>query len=364
MHWLLLVAGWLLASPAGAHLMPSQQGTLNLLDNAAFMAVSLPVSALTEVDDNGDGKLSDLELQMHMPAIQHQVAQRLRIVDADQSGRLDLVQVMPVPDQHGSADADVRRHVLVLIKTSFAAAPKALRIETDFFGSGPGERQLTIKATRGADAEVAVLTPLRPQHVFFRAPLRRFIDDIVVGCEHILLGPDHLLFLLTVVVAAAGWRYWLAVLTSFTIAHSITLTLALFGWVRAPSAVIEPLIAASIVLMAILNLRQLNVAPSRHMALVFACGLLHGLGFASAIGEMGLPNSVRVANVLAFNVGIELGQALFLMALLTLGRALRLLKHTCALRQTASRLSIRSVASSLALLVGSFWLIERLGVGL
>ena len=364
MHWFWLMAGWLIAGPAGAHLMPVQQGTLNLLGNAAYMAVSLPSSAFSGVDDDGDGQFSDAELNAHIQALRDQVARRLRIVDANQKGHVDLIQVMPIPDQHEPADPTLRQHVLVLIKTSFDTPPQALRIETDFFGTRPAERQLTIRATRGTDAEVALLTPTHPQHAFFRAPWQRFIDNVVIGGEHILLGADHLLFLLTVVVATAGWRYWLAVLTSFTIAHSITLTLALFGWVRAPSTVVEPLIAASIVLMAILNLCRSQAPPLRKVALVFVCGLLHGLGFASAIAEFGLPDAVRFANVLAFNIGIELGQVLFLLSLLLLGSVLNRLKRSRGLPRITDGLSVRYVASSLALLIGCFWLIERLGVGL
>ena len=359
---------FLLSPAAWAHLMPAQQGTLNLLDKAVFVAVALPVSALSGVDDNADGRLSELELQTHAPGIKAQIAQRFRLWDGDQPAQADFLQVMTEPDERtlvpnvasgaGSAGAP---YFLVLMKAGFAAAPQALRLEIDLFGKEAKERQLALKATRGLDTEAVVLTPLHTGHRFFRSPWQVFQDYGVLGVEHILMGADHLLFLLTLIVAAAGWRYWLGVLTSFTVAHSITLTMSLLGWLHAPAAVVEPLIAASIVLMALLNLWQPAAVPRQRMAIVFACGLLHGMGFASSMADMGLHGAYRVTSVLGFNLGIELGQALFLGLVLIVGRGVPALKRLPWLRHVEARLPLARLASAMALVVGGFWFLERLG---
>ena len=349
-------------SPAAwAHLMPAQQGTLNLLDKAVFVAVALPVSALSGVDDDGDGRLSASEMQAHAPAIKAQIAQRFRLWDGEQPAQPDFLQVMTEPDERTPAPGAGAPYFLVLMKAGFAAAPQALRLETDLFGTDAHERQLTLKATRGLDTEAVVLTPLHPGHRFFRSPWQVFLDYGVLGVEHILLGADHLLFLLTLIVAAAGWRYWLGVLTSFTVAHSITLTMSLLGWLHAPAAVVEPLIAASIVLMALLNLWQHEAVPRQRMAIVFACGLLHGLGFASSMADMGLHGAYRVTSVLGFNLGIELGQALFLGLALIAGLGVTVLKRLPWLRLVEARLPLARLASMMALVVGGFWFLERLG---
>ena len=344
--------------------MPAQQGTLNLLDKAVFVAVALPVSALSGVDDDHDGRLSEPELQAHVADINAQVARRFRLWDGDKAGQLDFLQVMTEPDERvpPAEVARMDRHAgapycLVLLKVSFGATPQALRLETDLFGAGSHEQQLTLKATRGADTEGVVLTPLHTGHRFFRSPSQVLLDYLVLGVEHILLGPDHLLFLLTVIVAAAGWRYWLGVLTSFTVAHSITLTMALLGWVQVSPRVVEPLIAASIVLMAVLNLWQGTAVPRQRMAIVFACGLLHGFGFASSMTDMGLNGAYRVTSLLGFNLGIELGQALFLLAVLGLVRGGRLIP----VLSRSTRFSLVRLASGLAFGVGGFWFLERLG---
>jgi hypothetical protein len=104
--------------------------------------------------------------------------------------------------------------------------------------------------------------------------------------------------------------------TSFTIAHSITLSLAVFGVVTVSPALVEPAIAASIVVMAALNLARSEALVRARVGIVFACGLLHGLGFASALGAMGLDASHRIASLLGFNIGVEIGQFLFLGAVL------------------------------------------------
>jgi hydrogenase/urease accessory protein HupE len=357
------------AVPASAHLMPAQQGTLNIVDNTVFTVVSLPASALDGVDDNLDGRLSADELNAHLDAVKQQVARRLRLRDGEVGGEIEMLMPMAEADERDPPTASGSRNFTLLMKTRFAMAPQALRIDTDLFGIDGSERQLTLKASRGDELEAVVLTPNRHRHDFFRSPWRVLADYIVLGVEHILLGPDHLLFLLTIIIAAAGWRYWLGVLTSFTVAHSITLTLSLCGRVSAPAALVEPLIAVSIVLMALLNLGQRKVVIAQRVAIVFACGLLHGLGFAASIADIGLAGAYRLASIIGFNLGIELGQALFLAAILVLMvGSRRILSRLMA--QPGERfplpvlrlLSAGQVASVVAILVGAFWLLQRLGV--
>ena len=359
-----LAAVMLAASPAWAHLMPAQQGTLNVLGNAVFAALSLPVSVFAGADDDGDGRLSAAELRAHEAMLRTEIARHVHITDGDAAGSLDLVMPMAEPDERDSTSATGSTHVLVLLKVTFRAPPTSLRIATDAFGPLAGERQLTIKATRDGAAEVAILSPVRGEHRFFRAPAAILDEYVAVGVEHILFGADHLLFLLTIVVAAAGWRYWLGVVTSFTVAHSITLTLSLLGTVRAPAGLVEPMIAASIVLMAVLNLRGGPVVPRHRMAIVFACGLLHGLGFASAISAMGLDGADRLASVVGFNVGIELGQGAFLLAMLACVSAVRALRAAAVPTGSAHRWQVANATSLIACIVGAFWFVQRVATAM
>ncbi len=135
---------------------------------------------------------------------------------------------------------------------------------------------------------------------------------IVMGAQHILSGPDHLLFLLALLALAKGFWPILRIVTGFTIAHSITLSLAALGIVDVPSRVVEPLIAATIVWVALENL----LAPARtgeRWLIAALFGLVHGLGFASALTELGLPRAAMVRALVGFNVGVELGQLVFVV---------------------------------------------------
>jgi hypothetical protein len=160
----------LLATPrvGAAHLMPPQRGTLNLIENGAFIVLSLPASALTGVDDDGDGRLSAAELGAHQAAIREQVIRRVHLSDGAHPASVDFFQLNEEHDSHDPAAPPGSTHFLVLMKGSFVAAPRELRVETDFWGQLAGEQQLSLRVSRGPAAESAVLTPHHQAHVFFR----------------------------------------------------------------------------------------------------------------------------------------------------------------------------------------------------
>lgn len=137
---------------------------------------------------------------------------------------------------------------------------------------------------------------------------------IPLGVEHILTGWDHLAFVAALVLGAASRREVLVLATAFTVAHSITLGLAVTGALQLSPAVVEPLIAASIVWVAVENLRP---PPFwRRVGLTFLFGLVHGLGFAGVLAELGLPAASLLWGLFTFNVGVELGQVAAIGALL------------------------------------------------
>lgn len=341
-----LLCAWALSVPGAAHLMPAQQGSVNVLGHSAFVVLAPPVSALKGADTNGDGRLSAQELAQHHALIEAQVRQGFQLYADDALAQVDFIQVSAeehegngaeLPAQSASISAPKSaptsspllqagaRHVLVLLKWSWAREDAHLRLQLNLFGKESNQQQFSIKILRDKQTEVAVLTPHHPEHVFFRGRAEIFQDYVVLGVEHILTGWDHLLFLFTLIIAtqaARSWRYWLAVLSSFTVAHSITLGLSLFGVVQPPVMAVEALIMLSISLMAAINLsytwrvRRVSTSTMTQAAIVFACGLLHGFGFAAAMSAMGLHADYRSLSLLAFNVGIELGQIVFLLAVL------------------------------------------------
>lgn len=141
-----------------------------------------------------------------------------------------------------------------------------------------------------------------------------FARYIALGFTHIVPeGTDHILFVLSLFLAGSALRPLLAQVTAFTVAHTITLGLSTYGVVSIPSSLVEPLIAVSIVAVAVENILVKEVRPHR-VGLVFAFGLLHGLGFASVLSEVGLPQTHLAGALAGFNIGVELGQLSVLLA--------------------------------------------------
>lgn len=175
---------------------------------------------------------------------------------------------------------------------------------------------------------------------------------IIVGFHHIIpKGVDHILFVLGLFLFSTRLGPLLWQISAFTVAHSITLGLALYGVVRLPSSVTEPLIAASIVFVAVENIFFKDLKPWRY-AVVFCFGLIHGLGFASAFANAGLPRQNFLIGLVGFNLGVECGQ-LFVVAGAFL--AVGWFHH-----QSWYRKGITIPASSLIALIALFWTFQRI----
>jgi hydrogenase/urease accessory protein HupE len=177
-----------------------------------------------------------------------------------------------------------------------------------------------------------------------------WVSFIAMGVEHILGGIDHLMFLLALLALARGLWTTVKIVTAFTIAHSITLSLAALGLVDVPARIVEPLIAASIVWVAVENL----VAPKgvgRRWLIAAGFGLVHGLGFASALTELDLSRAAMVRALVGFNLGVELGQLAFVLVILP----------PLAWASRPGRLPrLPQILSVLVAIAGGVWLVLRL----
>ena len=216
--------------------------------------------------------------------------------------------------------------------------------------------------------QTAVLSPQRAQQKFAAGEVSRleqFGQYLVEGIWHIWIGFDHILFLLSLLLPAVlvhearRWRgvadfhqalvevLW--VVTAFTVAHSITLSLAALGLISLPSRLVESAIAASVVLAAANNLKPL--VEHRRWMVAFGFGLIHGFGFASVLAELGLPQETLVMSLLGFNLGVEIGQLAIVAAFLPVAYALR---------ATLFYRRVVFVGGSLATLtIALIWFVER-----
>jgi hydrogenase/urease accessory protein HupE len=170
--------------------------------------------------------------------------------------------------------------------------------------------------------QVTRLTPAAPSFVVAAAPRSTEVAGtyLRLGVEHILLGIDHLLFVLALLILVEGTRRLVATVTAFTLAHSLTLAGATLGFVHVPGPPVEAAIALSIMFVAaeIIHARHGTVGLTRRFPWIvaFTFGLLHGFGFAGALSDVGLPQAAIPIALLCFNVGVELGQLLFIGSVL------------------------------------------------
>jgi hydrogenase/urease accessory protein HupE len=179
---------------------------------------------------------------------------------------------------------------------------------------------------------------------------------LVTGIEHIFLGYDHIAFLVAVVLWARQLVPVIKIVTAFTIAHSITLSLATLNVVVIPSAIVEPAIAASIVYVAMENFFTRNIDGRWRVTFVF--GLIHGFGFAGALREIGLPANAVAAALAAFNIGVEIGQVAIVSIVVP---ALIILDRLMAVDRAKPARAVPLVyaLSALITVLGSYWFVTR-----
>jgi len=313
------------------------------------------------VDANRDGRVTWGELRAAQPEITHYLAQHLAL--AAQGAACD-VTFGPL-QINGRVDGN---YAWLPFKARCPGAVNQLEVRYSVMdGVDPSHRGLlTLQA--GAAVQTAVLGGKSTQAafaVFSPSKWRTFVEYLQAGVWHILSGIDHLLFLLSLLLPAVLLRRhgrWepvtrarpalisiLKVVTAFTLAHSITLTLAALDVVRLPSRLTESVIAASIIVAALNNI--FPVVTDSRARIAFAFGLLHGFGFASVLSDMGLPQGARVLSLLAFNLGIEAGQLAVVLTVMPIIYGIR--------AGTFYRRGVMPWGSAAIASIATVWLVQR-----
>jgi hydrogenase/urease accessory protein HupE len=220
---------------------------------------------------------------------------------------------------------------------------------------------LSVERRKGPAIQ-AVLSPRSPTFVVPAQPRWWNVARayVALGVEHILTGPDHLLFVFGLLLLVSTPRLLLQTITAFTLGHSITLSVAALGLATVPQRPIEVLIAVSVLVLAVELARdpaQGSLLRRFPWAMALLFGLLHGFGFAGALAEAGLPPGEIPLALVSFNVGIELGQLAFVGAVLVLGAALR--HWLPALAARSNRPAVYAMG-----ILAAFWCYERLALWL
>jgi hydrogenase/urease accessory protein HupE len=285
------------------------------------------------------------ESQPNYAGLQTRVGERLRIAAPDG------------PCQPLAAPLPVRKgdNVLVTLRFECPVAPARLTLRddlADLFGSD--YHTLANIAWQGGNAQLMFQPDRRDAVVVLtHKTAQGAASFFTLGMQHILIGFDHLLFLLALILRGGDLWSLLRIITAFTVAHSITLGLAALNIIVLPARLVEGAIALSIAYVAAENL--LSKRPASHRwAVSFAFGLVHGVGFSSVLRELGLPQEGLLWTLLSFNLGVEAGQAIAVIAALPL---LLYLKR--------SKLETRTVmaVSTVVLLAGVALFIERAVLG-
>ena len=352
--WIMLAMG----APACAHTTDTSYARVRIFDDHLEIRLTCDVFTLQRIvpdlDANRDAALSREELRSATPAVQKFFAAHVGMeidrkpanlgVPKDPFWPLDAPDPIPASLWHANDSL-----VSFPFDIPLSAPAKNVALIFNVFGV-LGERHtvLGVFEYRGQPTEV-VFTEAEPDYEFDMAflnesPVLRFFK---MGIEHILTGYDHLCFLLALIVVSR-LRPLIAIVTSFTVAHSITLLLAAFGIVRLPTRMIECGIALTIVYVAVENLWRREYG--HRWMLTFFFGLIHGFGFANTLDPQQLPIDAKAKCLVVFNLGVEAGQLAVVLALLPLSIALAKWKHGAR-----GKIAISIVVA----LLGLAWFVDR-----
>lgn len=314
------------------------------------------------LDANDDANITWAELRERKAAVYAYALNRLEIATNQQNCPIKPADILV--DEHSDG-----HYAVLKFQAACLAEAQQLSIAYRLFFDLDAQHRGLLKLTRNERTDTAIFSPDLKQVEFslnsVRKPWQELLNFAYEGVWHIWVGYDHILFLLSLLLPAAlvrensSWRPKqrfsqafldvLAVVTSFTLAHSITLSLAALGYISLPTRWVESAIAASVAIAALNNIYPVFV--HRRTWFAFSFGLIHGMGIASVLLDMELPDGQRVLSLLGFNLGVEVGQLAIVSIALPL---ITLLSHY----RYYPELVMKS-GSACIVIVALFWLAER-----
>jgi len=280
-------------------------------------------------------------------AIEELIRTRLTVLADGQPVELELLRVEPLPD---------RKAISCELGFNTNGKPGALRLQCALFPYDPQHE--TFLNVYEADRLVHQEILTRDHQIFvYRTGVRQGWMSVVkefipAGIYHIFTGPDHILFIVGLLLMGGSLQRLLSIVTAFTIAHSITLSLAALNVVDPSPRLIEPAIALSIVYVGIDNLMVGKTGRDVRAWIAFFFGFVHGFGFAGVLREFGLPREALGWSLFSFNFGVEIGQACIVVVVASLLGAIRNRNQSLAGR-------ISRVGSVFVILAGTWWFIQR-----
>ena len=343
------------AVPARAHPLPLSYVDLRLDRNGAVASVEVPAVDLAHELPHlaSNLLLASSTLQAHRQEIAALLCTRLTLTTAGKMLTPTVDSIRAIPDQK-----DVRLE----LRYSWSELPARFTIHCLLFPYDPSHRTYVDIYEDQALKRELIFDNQMPQqdyvlgsHQSVGSVIRQFL---VQGVWHIFTGPDHILFIVGLLLLGGTLKQLLKIVTAFTLAHSVTLCLAALNILNPPARIIEPTIALSIVFVGVhsIVMRRKHTddpsAPDMRLLFAFGFGFIHGFGFANALRELAMPRQALAAALFSFNLGVECGQACIILTVAPL---------LALLHRKSERIAQRLVlAGSLVVIVaGAFWFVQR-----
>lgn len=233
--------------------------------------------------------------------------------------------------------------------------PGALTIQTRLFPYDPNHQTFVNVYEEQALRQQVIFSAGSPEYTYYLGTAQGAIEVmktfIPSGIHHILIGPDHILFLVGLLLLGGSWGDLVRIVTAFTVGHSITLSVAALSLFSPPPTIIEPAIALSIVFVGADNLVRGSGRDLRAWA-ALTFGLVHGFGFANVLREFGLPKEALGWSLFSFNLGVEIGQLVIVVAVASVLGAIRRRSDTAGFR-------VAYAGSVIVIAAGTYWFIQR-----
>lgn len=354
LRWLLVV--WTLGMlPAHAHWADLAVAEVSVGEREAQMTLTFPTGLMAFADDDKNGNLSAAEVAKHQAELQAKLGEKIALISGGEAGQLTAEAAASRVAE--GARITPNTHSTVVLKTAWQEPIGAFKIRYELFVPGVSTASAVTTVLRGGRVQNVVFTPEKTEYL--QDSSGRSFDlwsFFVLGMQHILEGWDHLLFLLALLMLGGSLGYLLKVITAFTVAHSITLFLTASGVINLPGQLVESGIALSIAWVAAENLfrRDPKQLERSRWVVTFFFGLLHGMGFAGILGDIGLPKDNLLGSVLGFNLGVEAGQLVFVIPVFLLLWAIRRIPWEARVRWAVSAATVGA---------GLYWFVERAFLG-
>jgi HupE / UreJ protein len=342
-----------LSTPSQAHWADLAVADIQIKTRDVDLNLTVPTGLIAQFDDDKNQQLSDLEITTHQKDLREFLNQKIRLTAAGEKQQTLVVKSTTAKKLPSNLIATPNTHSSLFLQYRWTEPIEQLQMHYDLFVPGVNTARCLAQVFRSGQVDNLVFTPDSQNVALIDAPILQQISSFIrLGVEHIWTGYDHILFLISLLMLGGELGYLLKVVTAFSLSHSVTLFLAALNIISVPSRWVEIAIALSIGYIASENLWKKETKARWQLA--FGFGLIHGLGFSSALQELDLPRTNLVTSLASFSVGIELGQfAIVLAAYFALAY----------LHKFSWELTARRLISAGVIVMSAIWVWERAFMG-